>query len=580
MFVILYERSPFALNIITGPVISYLAIFMNILIFFTLFAKNLVSPATVIMQGLSLADCLTAVCLYGFEPLFAYFYRYIGSNLIDLSYPFCAIHYCLQQLADKFLLTSVLLTTCLGLQKMVSVAFPIWCRLNMTTKKAVIVCYFCFLFSLAIHMPRVFAVSFATSRADNKCVMTESLKALEHYMFTYYPLLFMAVLSSAMLVMLVSTFYITIKLCMRKKVRGTISMSKYERKSSVLILSVLVVFVLSEAPRLYINGIISTTYWTTNDKRQFVFQRVQADMKRDSTICLDNMENNIGILKDVCFFGIDSNNDTYKDTSKDLENRFSHIQLREYVIRLLENILNFFYEKEHQIHVNDRLGLMTRYRHLLNVSSEPNLLYGKEKLYLENLVRSSFCMMMQPVELCDICPLLCTGINSSLDVYSALVLYTAYDITLSFERIFLLKAEQLLDMQYGYKVFANDLLYDLIDRRSGEQNIFYYDEICYNKVAAISMLQYSNCFAQLYTNLFQHLQLLLLASSPYTEQMNYMINTIMSYQNSHLKDLKLLAEILKLSTVIACVSNFIIYILMSSKLRHEMSQKFPYRVCK
>jgi len=232
---------------------------------------------------------------------------------------------------------------------MVSVAFPIWSRLNMTTKKSVIVCYFCFLFSLAIHMPRVFVVSFATSRADNKCVMTEPLKALEHYMFTYYPLLFMVVLSSAMLVMLVSTFYIIIKLCMRKKVRGKISMSKYERKSSVLILrvqNVFVVFVLSETPRLYINGIISTTYWTTNDKRQFVFQRVQADMKRDSTIFLDNMENNIGILKDVCFSGMDSNNDTYKDTSiKDLENRFSHIQLRVHVIRLLENILFFLIKR-------------------------------------------------------------------------------------------------------------------------------------------------------------------------------------------------------------------------------------------
>lgn len=187
--------------------------------------------------------------------------------------------------------------------------------------------------------------------------------------------------------------------------------------------------------------------------------------------------------------------------------------------------------------------------------------------------------MMQPVELCDICPLLC--LNSSLDMYSAFVLEKAYAITLSYERIFPLKAEQLLDMQYGsYKVFSPDLFDGLIDRRSSQQYIFYYDEICFNKVAAINMLQYSNCFTQLYNNLFQHLQLLLLASSPYTEQMNYMINTIMSYQNFHLKDLKLLTEILKLSTVIACVSNFIIYILMSSKLRYEVSQKHPCRVYK
>ena len=144
-----------------------------------------------------------------------------------------------------------------------------------------------------------------------------------------------------------------------------------------------------------------------------------------------------------------------------------------------------------------------------------------------------------------------------------------------------MKAEQLLDMQYGsYKVFSRDLFDGLIDRRSSQQHMFYYDEICFDKVAAINMLHYSDCFAQLYNNLFQHLQLLILASFPYTEQMNYMINTIMGYQNFHLKDLKLLMEILKLSTVIACVSNFIIYILMSSKLRHEVSEKLSCRMCK
>jgi hypothetical protein len=137
------------------------------------------------------------------------------------------------------------------------------------------------------------------------------------------------------------------------------------------------------------------------------------------------------------------------------------------------------------------------------------------------------------------------------------VLQTAYDITVSYERIFTLKAEQFLDMQYGYKVFSNDLFYDLIDRRSGKQEIFLHANMCFNRDADTNMLQYSNCFAQLYNNLFQHLQLLLLASSPYTEQMNYMINTIMGYPDFHLKDLKLLTEILKLSTVIACVSNFI-----------------------
>ena len=54
---------------IVGSVLSYIAVIFNIFIFLILFRKNFLSPATIVMQGLSLADCLTAFCSYGLEPL-------------------------------------------------------------------------------------------------------------------------------------------------------------------------------------------------------------------------------------------------------------------------------------------------------------------------------------------------------------------------------------------------------------------------------------------------------------------------------------------------------------------------------
>jgi hypothetical protein len=60
---------------IGGSVLAYVAVIFNIIVFVVLCRKNLISPATILMQGLAVADGLTSFCAYGLEPLFLANYK-------------------------------------------------------------------------------------------------------------------------------------------------------------------------------------------------------------------------------------------------------------------------------------------------------------------------------------------------------------------------------------------------------------------------------------------------------------------------------------------------------------------------
>ncbi|CAG2185290.1 unnamed protein product [Mytilus edulis] len=82
-----------------------------------------------------------------------------------------------------------------------------------------------------------------------------------------------------------------------------------------------------------------------------------------------------------------------------------------------------------------------------------------------------------------------------------------------------------------------------------------------------------SCWKNLADNLDKNLTPLILVSSPFSEQLNYMVITAWKDMNMELDDLKLFLEVLKISTVIGCMSNFFIYIVLSEKLRTELSRK-------
>lgn len=126
----------------------------NIITVAALCRKNLVSPATILMQGLALADCLTAFCSYGLEPLFLRHYICETHNWCRVVFPYCLISTHLSILSMTFHTVSIMLTTCLGIQKVIAMRFPIWTKIYLTKSKAVICCIICFIVAISVGFPR------------------------------------------------------------------------------------------------------------------------------------------------------------------------------------------------------------------------------------------------------------------------------------------------------------------------------------------------------------------------------------------------------------------------------------------
>ncbi|CAG2213099.1 unnamed protein product [Mytilus edulis] len=181
------------------------------------------------------------------------------TEFVSLKFPLCWLHFVVTNLTDTFHLASILITTSLGVQKLMAVMCPIWSRTKVTNRKAGIVCGVCVVGSMVMSIPRLFVVGFKSGKEDI-CLVSDPHANMQKYILTFYPILFTVVLSTAVVTMLVSTFYIIVILCRRKHVRGHASVSRSEKKSCILILSVMVVFLLTEVPRLYINTTLFFTY--------------------------------------------------------------------------------------------------------------------------------------------------------------------------------------------------------------------------------------------------------------------------------------------------------------------------------
>ncbi|CAC5423014.1 unnamed protein product [Mytilus coruscus] len=512
------------INIVAGPTITYLAIIMNLFAFYGLFDKAIKTPSTILMQGLAVADSFTALCIYGFKPMFESYYDNIGrpgssknftiaigsleeigdihiditdtQNLLDIKYPLCVMHYCATQFADCFHLVSVLLTASLGLQKMLAVLRPLWSITTITNKKSVIVCCICFVVAIAISVPRMLVVSFESVK-NSACYISKPNEILEGYVLTFYPILFNLLLVFAVVTMLVSSCYIIFILCSRKRVRRHSSASMSEKKSCVLIVTVMIVFILSEIPRLVLNTSVITTFASDLGRENIAWNKVKEEIEKESTVCFKRAEFSVlmTILSDLKVSDIEHLNEKVQ-TVCEKKNDTESIDM-DYVDWLIDYVEN---------HVYKYYGMQLKFR-------------IKEKY--EDMIKDLF------------------------DKLSALT-------------------------ETNYR--------KAISRIKPTLNC--YDNIFEAEIVMITLiLSNSECYESLINSLHNNLPFLLLGSSPYSEPMNYVLNIIWGNIDISIENFKLLTEILKISTVFGCASNFLIYILMSQKLRQTFYKKFNVCYC-
>ncbi|CAC5400388.1 unnamed protein product [Mytilus coruscus] len=237
----------------SGSVISYVSMLLNIVVFIILCRKALLSPATILMQGLAVADVLTAFSTYGFEPLFLPRYDCDRDNNTTLTYchlqlPYCAMAIHLSILSATFHTASYLITTCLGIQKVIALLFPFWTKCYLTNTKSAMCCAFCFLLSITTGFPRHFVLGFGD---DSECFVYPKYNDILEYASCYYLMIQTVLLTCCCFLMLMSTIYVTYKL-FTNKFRGRMTERKrQERNSIIMIAIVLLVFISTEVPKVF-----------------------------------------------------------------------------------------------------------------------------------------------------------------------------------------------------------------------------------------------------------------------------------------------------------------------------------------
>ncbi|CAG2216179.1 CMKLR1 [Mytilus edulis] len=245
-----------------GIVISYIAMLVNIIVFAILCRKNLHSPATILMQGLAASDFLTSFSSYGLQPLFHS--QYNCTFRTDLSLFACDLHYPYSSMVTHvsilfltFHNVSYLITTCLGIQKVIAIIFPIWTRNQLTEKKTVITCVLCFMLPIALSLPRhvtIWLEDFFNIRliSQDDYFLYRKYEGIIVYSAAYYLGIQTVLMTCCCVVMLMSTVFIVFKLVTNRFQGRMTEQRKQERRSIIMIVVVLAIFLLTEVPRVLV----------------------------------------------------------------------------------------------------------------------------------------------------------------------------------------------------------------------------------------------------------------------------------------------------------------------------------------
>lgn len=258
---------------ISGCVMCYIALIFNITIYSVLRRRNLSSSATVLMQGLAIADALTSFCSYGFEFLFQMKYENDIHEIrkLTLSYPYCAMYVHMSLLTEMFHLVSTVLTLSIGIQKCVAMRFPIWTRIYLTKRKSLAVCLISFIVCIIIHVPRnLTLIVTAHEERDGYCVTTYRNEQLLEYSSLYFTVINTVLLTGFCVVMLLSTIYIVYKFFAASKLHNKRA-SKRTRQSALLVVFIMIIYLIIEIPKVLMYIVFASKSLVEFDKPNNIF---------------------------------------------------------------------------------------------------------------------------------------------------------------------------------------------------------------------------------------------------------------------------------------------------------------------
>ncbi|CAC5401369.1 unnamed protein product [Mytilus coruscus] len=150
----------------------------------------------------------------------------------------------------------------------------------MIERKSFIVCVMCYVFSLVVNIPRLFVISFSNGKKGDTCLVSEPHKAIQKYILAYHPIVNTIIVVCAVVTMLISTCLIIFTLCRRKRVRGHATVSRAEKKSCILIVCVMIVFLLTELPRIYVSSTLFSTYGSNLDTENVALHKTTIELSQ------------------------------------------------------------------------------------------------------------------------------------------------------------------------------------------------------------------------------------------------------------------------------------------------------------
>ena len=165
-----------------------------------------------------------------------------------VAYPYCPLSPHLSVLTTTLHTVSIMLTTCLGVQKVIAVRFPIWTKCCLTNRKAVVCVIVCFCITIALNLPRHFAFRIHNSRGV--CLIEMESIGIQQYASIGYIILQTILTLVFCIVMVISTVYIVYKIATNKFRGRQTERRREERRSILMVVVVLIVFLISEVPRI------------------------------------------------------------------------------------------------------------------------------------------------------------------------------------------------------------------------------------------------------------------------------------------------------------------------------------------
>lgn len=136
------------------PIISFSSFICNLLVISIFLKQEKRSPTTVMLTALAISDIFAGNIL---SPLFIILYGInSGRGAYYLPYPLCTYQDYAYNFAAVFHMTSVWLTTALGVQRYIVVAYPLIGPRLCNIRKSIIAIFGCFVFSVFMCSPYFF----------------------------------------------------------------------------------------------------------------------------------------------------------------------------------------------------------------------------------------------------------------------------------------------------------------------------------------------------------------------------------------------------------------------------------------